>query len=192
MTTSAPEYVGDGHLGGYIRGGDDATLYPDLWRWLVDTHGVHTVIDVGCGEGHSTEAFRGLGCHVLPIDGMPQPDVALFVQHDYTTFPFVPAARYDLAWVCEFVEHVHEVYEQNWLATVRAAELVLMTHAEPGQPGWHHVNCRPATYWVARMRESGYDLDALLTANARHMAASNPSPWNHFARSGLAFRRAVR
>jgi hypothetical protein len=140
------------HLGGYVVGGDAATFFPGLWDWLVDTWQVRSVIDVGCGEGHALKFFRDRGCCVIGIDGIEQDDRDV-VTHDYATGPWSiydedgattrpdGLTEFDLAWSCEFVEHVEERYVPNFLATFACARYVLMTHGEPGQPGWHHVNC---------------------------------------------------
>lgn len=183
-----------GHLGGYVPGGDEATIYPDLWRWLVEGPlSVRTVVDVGCGDGVAVRAFRDLGCLVRGVDGVPQDDTDI-IEHDYTKGPLgADSGRfmhaYQLVWSCEFVEHVEERYLPNFLATFKVGMYVLMTHADPGQPGWHHVNCRPADYWVGALAAAGFSLDPDLTATTRQLAAANPSPWNHYRRSGLAFVR---
>lgn len=186
------------HLGGYIIGGDVATEFPDLWRWLVRELGVKSVVDVGCGEGHAARFFADLGCHVIGIDGVWQLSQNWqFHMHDYTREPWpkkVVGNRMegatDLAWSCEFVEHVEEQYVPNFLTTFQMARMVLMTHAEPGQLGYHHVNCQPASYWIGVMAAAGFRLDKPLTQEARNRATLNRNPINHFARSGLAFTRS--
>lgn len=197
-------YVERGHLGGYKEGGDPATFYPDLWRWLVEEREVRSVIDVGCGEGHAVEFFESLGCDVLGIDGVEQENPSV-VRHDFTEGAFtndraafvlgVPGDRSrwlaDLCWSCEFVEHVEERFAPNFLETFASARLVLMTHAEPGQAGYHHVNCQPEAYWRGALAAIGFELDPEMTSACRQLAALNESPWNHFKRSGLAFRRAA-
>jgi len=185
-------YVDDDrpHLGGYIVGGDPATYYPQLWEWLVCEHDVGSVIDVGCGEGRAIDFFREeLGISVLGVDGVPQGKASIAV-HDFTTGPFVPPMKADLVWSCEFVEHVEEQYVPNFLETFKLGKLVAMTHAEPGQPGHHHVNCRTADYWIGALAAVDFRFDTETTVRARMMAAMNPNPINHFARSGLIFRRA--
>lgn len=186
--------VVDGHLGGYIPGGDPATVYPDLWEWLVKEQGVESVIDIGCGDGIAVDYFSSLGCAVLGIDGIPQEHPNI-ITHDYTHGPFVvtladePGARYDLAWSCEFVEHIAEEYVENFLETFACADLVLMTSAGPGQNGWHHVNCQPIPYWSRKMQQIGYLVDEVFTVDCRAQARKNGSEWNHFVRSGMAYRR---
>ena len=178
------------HLGGYIVGGDDATYYPELWEWLVKECGVRSVLDVGCGEGHALRFFRELGCRTMGIDGIEQNQVDILT-HDYTESG-LELDPFDLVWSCEFVEHVEEQYVPNFLRTFKAAKIVTMTHAEPGQPGWHHVNCQTADYWRGAMTACGYSLDLSLTKKTRELALLSNNPINHYARSGLAFVREVR
>lgn len=175
-----------GHLGGYVVGGDDATYYPDLWRFLVREYEVSSVLDIGCGEGHALRFFRDLGCRVFGIDGVAQDDEDIFC-HDYASGPFHLSRRYDLGWCCEFVEHVEERHLPNFLETFKSCRLLLLTHAFPGQPGYHHVNCRSADYWRGVLASIGYREDEMLTAMTRSLALANRSPYNHYARSGMAF-----
>lgn len=175
------------HLGGYVEGGDEATYFPDLWQWLVEEQGVRSVLDVGCGEGHALKFFRELGCTVVGVDGVAQDDSSIDV-HDFTAGPYGPI-DVDLVWCCEFVEHIEEVYLPNILAALQSAPLVLLTHAEPGQQGHHHVNCQPSSYWVGALAVSGYSLDERLTSLTRVIAGLNTNQYNHYARSGMAFRR---
>lgn len=203
------EFVTDRHLGGYFAGGDPSCMYPDLWAWLVDVQGVRSVLDVGCGDGAALDVFAGLGCEVVGIDGMPN-NVSHIIQHDFTEGPCrMPVDRmvesldheaklvsvgweqrqFDLVWSCEFVEHVEAQYVPNFLWSFQQAPLVLMTHAGPGQPGWHHVNCQDDLYWQGVLASVGYRMDEELTRDTRALAAANTDPNNHYVRSGLAFRR---
>jgi len=179
------------HLGGYVPGGDEATWYPDLWRYLVKKLDVHTVVDVGCGDGQAIKFFRDeLGCKVLGLDGLPQEDPDIEVW-DFVKGPRrgVPVPRCDLIWCCEFVEHIPEEHMKNFLRAFQAGTYVAMTHAEPGQPGHHHVNCKTSQYWIGALAAAGYGFEDILTKCARIAASTNESPWNHFKRSGLVFKR---
>jgi SAM-dependent methyltransferase len=191
------------HLGGFHAAGDPATWFPDLWTWLVREQGVSSVIDVGCGAGHSLRYFADLGCRVIGVDGVPQDDPRI-IEWDYTRGLLHSDDEFDLAWCCEFVEHVPEPYISGFLETFQAARTVLLTHAEPGQPGHHHVNCQPSGYWIDKLERAGFMFDGDLTLETRRQAFRNGFYWvdgpcsetwwgfhlNHYVRSGLAFRRA--
>lgn len=180
------EFVTDRHLGGYVAGGDPDTQYPDMWAWLVERESVRTVLDVGCGDGAAMRAFTDLGCHAFGIDGMAQEETYI-ATHDYTTgpYPFITAdaTEFDLVWSAEFVEHVEARYAANFLDSFARAPLVLMTHAQPGQPGHHHVNCQDSVYWQKLMYGNGYEVDAELTVQTRARAHG------YYAATGIAFRR---
>jgi glycosyltransferase involved in cell wall biosynthesis len=173
------------HLGGYIKGGDWATYYPDLWRWLVEVEGVRSMMDVGCGDGHAIKFFRDLGCEVIGIDGVAQDDPDIY-QWDFTDgpLPMLDDDRVDLVWCCEFVEHVEGEYEGNYLPLLTRGKLLLLTHAVPGQGGWHHVHEQESSYWIDRLRVYGMEFDLDLTRNLRRMVDTP----QHFFRTGLAFR----
>ena len=190
-----PQFVTDGHLGGYIKAtpeyphGDPATWCPGVWDWAIKTFEPAFVLDVGCGEGHAVRYFEEKGIGALGIDGLAkQADY----RHDYTkgSLPvdaLHPSYFPDLIWCCEFVEHIEEQYVENFLTTFdRAKKVVLMTHAFPGQQGWHHVNCQYPSYWIGKMTVRGWQYSATLTYISRPLA-----PGTHWQRSGLVFVKDV-
>lgn len=181
------------HLGGYIPGGDPATQFPDLWKWMIDVHECRMILDVGAGDGTALRTMKDLGATVIGIDGVPQDD-PLIITHDYETGPIMnfegSSAGFDMIWCCEFVEHIEQRYVPNFLATFGSSNrFILMTHGEPGQPGHHHVNNQPADYWKGALAAIGFEFDEQLTALSRGFASANLDQWNHYRRAGLAFRR---
>ena len=169
--------------------GDPATYLPDLWRFLVDSLGVKSVLDIGCGAGAATRFFRELECFVTPIDGVDTGLDGLII-HDYTTGPSGIEVDYDLAWVCEVVEHIEVRFLPKLAADLAPCKTIAMTHAFPGQQGHHHVNCRTQDYWLGFFAGIGFMLDAELTRVARGVSAANTNEHNHFLRSGMILRRA--
>ena len=107
--------IHEGHLGGYIKSseqraesglnvvnGDPATWHPSLWLWAMSTLNIRSVLDVGCGEGHSSAFFKRYGCDVLGVDGSKQAlqDSKIpeqHVQHDFVEGPYLPTQASRLA-----------------------------------------------------------------------------------------------
>lgn len=186
----------ENHLGGFIAKGDPATYFPDLWSWIVYEYNIKSVLDIGCGVGYSVDYFNNLKCNVLGIEGTKQKNPNI-IEWDYTVGPFCPKEDYDLAWSCEFVEHVEEKYIENFMSTFKKAKLVFITHAEPGQPGHHHVNCQQSGYWIEKFKINGFELNPKITIKSREISLKNDFYWidkrgfhlNHFYRSGLVFNR---
>jgi GT2 family glycosyltransferase/GR25 family glycosyltransferase involved in LPS biosynthesis len=167
--------VCEGHLGGFFSEGDGGTYYPLMWAHLVRKHGIRSVLDVGCGRGYSALYFKSLGCDIKGIDGSQEAQATNllgedFVLADYAVAPSSIQTEFDLVWSCEFVEHVEERFMKNYLRDFRRGRFLAMTFAGPGQPGHHHVNCRPAEYWIRIMYSQGFDYLPEETAELREYA----------------------
>lgn len=175
------------HLGGYVAGGDIWTWFPGLWTWFVKEFKIKSVLDVGCGEGHSLKYFLDLGCDVLGIEGSSQAikDSVIsdkIIKHDFCDGPYIPEKKFDLIWCCEFVEHVDERFMLNFIETFKKCKYLMITHATPGQGGYHHVNEQSVTYWLKNLKEAGFKLEPEVTLLAREKAINY-----FFLRSGLVF-----
>jgi SAM-dependent methyltransferase len=166
-------YVGSGHLGGApLEAPDAATFLPDVWEYLIEKYQIQSVLDVGAGAGWSTKWFVERGIYTLGVEGWQDALEksqcrANIVEHDYTAAPFIPSMLLDLAWCAGFIEHIQEEFIPNFMASFQACQYVCLTHAEPGQPGYHHVNCQRTEYWIKKMNEFGFDYDAAETERLR-------------------------
>jgi len=157
----------ESHLGGYIVGltnhGDPNSYATEIWDWMIE-NGIKSVIDVGCGEGHSTKYFLDRGIQAIGIEGGENainnsPVKDNLILHDYTKGSYALNKKYDAVWSCEFVEHVEEKYIENFLLTFDCARNIFLTHAIPEQEGYHHVNCQPAEYWIEKLEKRGFKHD---------------------------------
>ena len=175
------------HLGGNIPEGDPQTMCPGLWAWLRGEYGLVTMLDVGCGSGHALRTFQSLGYLVTGIDGLEENIVDcgdLAIQHDLTEAPFY--VDVNLVWCCEVVEHIEERYVDKLLDTITRGKMLAMTHALPGQTGYHHVNEQPASYWIEKLM--AYDM--IYMAEATREAKTKDAHENHFSKTGLLFWKA--
>lgn len=165
--------IDEGHLGGCSVGGDIGTYYPIMWEKMVEKYKVKTVLDIGCGIGYASKYFQSLGCDILAVDGSEEVGQLSvvpehFLLNDYENGSALDNAKieynekpikdfiFDLCWSCEFVEHVWEEYSQNFIDDFKKCRYVAMTYAGPGQPGHHHVNCQPESYWIEKMQQNGF------------------------------------
>jgi SAM-dependent methyltransferase len=190
----------EGHLGGYLYNGDPATTFPVMWDTLITDLNIKSILEIGCGRGFALKEFQKLGCHVLGIDGSPSavrdnlvPDRVKEI--DFTKTKVEPQRQYDLVYSVEFVEHVEDRYKENFLTCFDAGNYIVMTFADIGQGGHHHVNCKPATYWIETIEARGFTFDQNYTDLLKTYAKKDrltfcPSfDGNHFEHRGLFFKR---
>jgi 2-polyprenyl-3-methyl-5-hydroxy-6-metoxy-1,4-benzoquinol methylase len=176
-------------LGGNMLGGDPNTYHPELWSFLVERFPIRTILDVGCGEGHCVKYCSTLGVRVSGIDGLRanvEHAVVPIVFHDLRVAPFILPV--DLVLCCEVVEHLEEKYLPNLLQTLANGKVIAMTHALPGQTGYHHVNCRTSGYWIEKLEAFGYRFLPQETAEGKKRIRSGGN-WTYFIQSGLIFER---
>ena len=171
------------HLGG-CQFPDPWLFVPDIWADMVERFSVSSVLDVGCGPGYATKWFSDNGCRAVGIEGWQEaisksPVPELIIKHDYTTGPIELGQRFDLCWCAEFVEHVEAKYSEHFIASFAACRVVTMTHAVPGQGGYHHVNEQPEDYWIDALVKYGLVLDGYSTAHYRSMRHNVPYGINH-------------
>jgi 2-polyprenyl-3-methyl-5-hydroxy-6-metoxy-1,4-benzoquinol methylase len=121
-------YGGQGdkpHLGGFVQL-DIHGLSPGTWTYMLQTIGVKSIIDVGCGRGISSTWFIMHGVDTLCVEGshdafektmIPNPEKYI-VEHDYSRGPWWPSKTYDAIWCVEFLEHVsHAIYSKATTTT---------------------------------------------------------------------------
>lgn len=179
------------HLGGNYPFSDNSSFAPDAWKYLIQTFDIKTAIDLGGGYGFCTQWMRQNGVQCVNVDGLEHnvknavvPDSIL---HDLTTGP-LQHPNVDLVVCIEVVEHINPEYVDNLMKSLTLGKYVLMTHARPGQKGYHHVNCQPSEYWVDQFKKYGYNILTNESDKVRSLCA-NGYGW-HIRRNGMVFCRA--
>jgi SAM-dependent methyltransferase len=175
LSCLVPASLASSHLGpdlSYLGGHQQMTNMDErTLDYLSERYYIQGMLDVGCGPGGMVEAALQRGISAIGIDGDPamaERNPFVFV-HDYTVRPlhWTPV---DLLWCVEFVEHVEEVYVANFLETFRSARILFLTHAVPGQGGYHHVNEQEAKYWQDLIHGLGFSLENEATSWVRNHA----------------------
>lgn len=183
--------AGEQHLGGNIREGDPYTHAPRVWDYILDRFAVKTVLDLGCGMGYSSQYFFNRGRQVIAVDGLKENiDKAVYpsVAIDLEKGPVY--CRVDLVHCQEVVEHIEETFIENLLQSLACGRFVLMTHAVPGQGGYHHVNLKPAEYWIEHMARYHCSLMEEDTRRVRALATEDGAAY--LARTGMLFANKAR
>lgn len=144
------------HLGGHLgRTWTD----PGVLEWAKDRLQVQKMIDVGCGPGGMKSVAENLGIKWQGIDGDPKlPDVSGLMRWDFTkgSPPLQDTDHWDLGWSVEFLEHVEEKYQENYMQVFDRCQYLILTAAPPGWGGHHHVNEKDQDYWINRFESRGF------------------------------------
>lgn len=124
---------------------------------------VHSVLDVGCGDGSWLSVFRTYGVEdVLGIDGdYVARDILQIPQNRFhavdLTKPFTLGRVFDLAMSLEVAEHLPVDCAPGFVECLtHQAPIVLFSAAIPMQGGTHHINEQWPDQWAALFRERGY------------------------------------
>jgi SAM-dependent methyltransferase len=151
------------HLGGNVYNGPDVSgICPKLWEFFKKDLNIKSILDVGCGEGYAAKHLKDMGFEVFGIDGLDHNIVKTLEKgvdakcHDLVNSAYIHDKHLDMIWCCEVVEHIEEKYIKNLMRTLCQFDYVAMTHAEPGQLGYHHVNCKERSYWISLLEEYGF------------------------------------
>lgn len=146
------------HLGGHLN---ITHLDPGVILWLRSL-GIRSMLDIGCGPGGMVELAQVHGIESHGIDGdptlwwtNPKKDPR-FTLWDFTKGRLNPVLSWDVAWSCEFLEHVEERLIPNYMPCFQVCREVIVTFAPPGAPGHHHVNCKPEYYWLDIFAKYGF------------------------------------
>jgi len=153
--------VGDPTLYKGYLGGHDWVTHTDegSLQYAIEKYNIKSMLDIGCGPAGQVRVGLNLGLDVLGVDGDPRVveennDVSVklcdFTKESYTE------RNFDLAWSCEFVEHVYEHHQENYMKTFQQCKYAIITFAPPGKAGNHHVNLRPDTYWIEVFSKYGF------------------------------------
>ena len=159
------------HLGGHMN-----KTHVDLGvlKFFKDNYGCKSLVDIGCGPGgQAVEAIKMGYDNAIGIDGdftlkHAKIDNITWITHDYTTGPLLLKSACDLAWSCEFVEHVKEDYIDNYMKTFQAADIAAMTFHPPSKKEnpWH-FNEQKEDYWLDVFKNYGWYFNRAVTEETK-------------------------
>ena len=74
----------------------------------------------------------------------------------------------------------------NYIDAFKSGKYVICTHAQPGQAGHHHVNCKPQSYWIDLFGKHGLFYSEEYT---RQMKEASTMGKPFIKRNGLFFKQ---
>ena len=158
------------HLGGH---NNKTHIDIGALTWLQSNFNIKTFLDIGCGPGGMVQAAEKLGVSSYGIDGdytLERYNPNKFLIHDFTKGPAPLTSKYDIGWSVEFLEHVYEQYQDNYMQDFIKGKYALITFAPPGKPGHHHVNCKNPEYWIEVFKKYGFEYDEERTKHIREIS----------------------
>jgi len=170
------------HLGGHQN---KTWVDSGALMWAKETLGVESMIDIGCGPGGMQQPALDFGITWTGIDGDPNlpiqgsrlawdfcDGIPFHLYDEQLDLPHIDEDKqsltvWDLAWSVEFLEHVEERYQDNYMPLFGDCKYVIVTAAPPGWTGHHHVNEQTQDYWIAAFANYGMRFDPILTQDMR-------------------------
>jgi SAM-dependent methyltransferase len=135
--------------------------------------GVHSIIDVGCGNGSYTRYLYERGYWAEGYDGSPlTPELSKGLCRVMDFSEPVLIGEFDLVLCLEVGEHIPKQYEQTFIDNLcnLAIQWIVLSWALPGQGGTGHVNCQTNEYVIAEMAKRDFLLNEGLTTALRDEA----------------------
>lgn len=166
-----------------------ATVTALIDRWISPK----SIVDFGCALGAWLVPWKERGARVTGVDGAWVDERALLIEREEFHAAELGEAidlgrRFDLVQSLEVAEHIDgsraDVFVDN---LVRHGDVVLFSAAVCGQPGEHHVNLQPPSYWRDKFVARGY---ALLDAVRPALRETSVEPW--YRHNALLFVRESR
>lgn len=125
----------------------------------------NSIVDFGCGTGNFLGAALEMGIKdIVGIDGdYVDKKYLVFPEENFKNFNLAEdkidlKKKYDVAICLEVLEHIDAKFEDNAVDNiVRHADTLLISAGHPGQGGTNHINEKPASHWVKKFTDRGYD-----------------------------------
>lgn len=131
---------------------------------IVELFDISSVVEVGCGNAHWTQAAIDAGAtDYTVVDGPWNDRTDLLVDKDrFVTadlaVPLELGRRYDLAICLEVAEHVAAPHADKVVKSLTDhADIILFGAAIPFQGGYGHINEQWPSWWREKFEAAGYE-----------------------------------
>jgi len=155
-------------------------------RFLKAKFDIKSMLDVGCGPGGQVALAKSIGIDASGLDGdatlqdLDNPPIFC----DFRRETFNSDARFDLGWSVEFLEHVHEEHQHNYMKAFQHCDYVCVTASQ--KPNKYHHNCKPLPYWIEVFSKYGFEYDDETTQQVKRASTMRRS---FLQDTGMVFKR---
>ena len=129
---------------------------------VIDLIHPKTMVDIGCGVGTWTRAFRDLGVDAYGVDGDYVDKSQLMIDEKF----FLPwnlenrfdlTQKFDLAITIEVAEHLTPARAETFVEDLtKSSDVILFSAAISGQGGTNHINEQFQDYWKKIFEKYGF------------------------------------
>ena len=157
----------------------DRPAAPTLWRWLIDTLGVRSILDLDETIVGPPREPPELGCRIVRLASGDRSALAQEgsrLTHDFTVGPFLSEDRFDLVWAGSLAATLERRFSHHLLATLSSSLRLVMITAKADRLG-------ARSFWLDRLDRLGFELDEELTADVHRFGPTE------LGEDGLVFRR---
>ena len=159
--------IEDTNFGGHWNRGH---INGALLKYFKDKKQCKTFLDIGCGNGLNVAfANEVMEYDAYGIEGDPSahinPITKNLFKHDFENDGKFKQElpNIDLGWCVSVSEHIEEKNVYDFVDVFQKCNWVVFTWCPPGYPGYHHVNCQKAPYWIDKFRQINFTFDYKLT-----------------------------
>tara|TARA_X000001388_G_scaffold66143_1_gene52875 strand:+ start:4274 stop:4894 length:621 start_codon:yes stop_codon:yes gene_type:complete len=148
---------------------------PNVLRFFKNIKQCKTFLDIGCGNGLNVAFAKEVYDYdAYGIEGDPSahknPIIGNLFKHDFEKDGkfnhHIP--NIDLGWCVSVSEHIEERAVYDFLDVFKKCKWVVFTWCPIGFPGYHHVNCQEAPYWIEKFKEINFSYCPKLTAKLKY------------------------
>jgi len=168
---------------------------PALANIVTEFYSPNSVVDLGCGLGIFLKEFEERGLEVKGYEYSPQAiennaiDKSKLEEIDLSEKQEYPK-KWGVALCIEVIEHIDKEQEDTVIENItKASDKIIFSGAVQGQPGFHHVNCRPKDYWIKKFRERGFEIQKGKTLKLRKELVNTGSCPPYLANNPMVFEK---
>ena len=148
---------------------------PNVLRFFKNIKQCKTFLDIGCGNGLNVAFAKEVYEYdAYGIEGDPSahenPIIKNIFKHDFEKDGKFnhDIPNIDLGWCVSVSEHIEERAVYDFLDVFKKCKWVVFTWCPIGFPGYHHVNCQEAPYWIEKFKEINFSYCPKLTAKLKY------------------------